>query len=95
MFIPQRTTVLFDLAAEPVEKPDARLFALRLGIERRHGKVNSIRSAMTSAKTNMTCDPNCQSASGFSSNPNHPELKSASQRIENRKQKGSGKGCCA
>jgi hypothetical protein len=29
MFIPQRTTVLFDFAAEPVEKPDARLICVK------------------------------------------------------------------
>jgi hypothetical protein len=45
MFIPQRTTVLFSFVAEPVEKPDARFFALGFGIVSRHWKVNAFRSA--------------------------------------------------
>jgi hypothetical protein len=44
MFIPQRTTVLLDFAAEPVEKPDARFICVRLGIVSRHWKVNAFRS---------------------------------------------------
>jgi len=60
MFIPQRTMVLFDFVAEPVEKPDARLVCVGLGIVERHGEVNSFRSAMTSRKNDTTFDSNCQ-----------------------------------
>ena len=36
---------LLAFAAEPVEKPDARSFCVRLGIVTRHWKVNAFRSA--------------------------------------------------
>jgi hypothetical protein len=38
MFIPLRTMVLFAIVAEPVNKPDARFFCVRLGIASRTGK---------------------------------------------------------